>query len=154
MFLLFFWKCKSMLMNDQKVLIVQDDFWKICIVSIKQVLRGSWLQTGGKIKLLVVIQAFKSSTGCGALLSCDRYLHSSAKSNKKKEDREEEIQEKMVEYSKDAAISEISKLAEMQQVEFEIAVEAGKLNVVAVEYAKRFEATHVILHRYSQFASL
>lgn len=58
-----------MLMNDQKVLIVQDDFWKICIVSIKQVLRGSWLQTGGKIKLLVVIQAFKSSTGCGALLS-------------------------------------------------------------------------------------
>ncbi|CAI9782894.1 unnamed protein product [Fraxinus pennsylvanica] len=135
-----------MSMNDQKVLIVQDDFWKICTASIKQVLRGSWLQTGGKMKLLVIVQAFKNSTGCGALC-CDSKLHSNATTNKKKEDVEEEIQEKMAEYSEDAAISEILKLAEMQQVQFEIAVEAGKLKEVAVEYAKRFEATHVILHR-------
>ncbi|KAL2501992.1 putative serine/threonine-protein kinase PBL28 [Forsythia ovata] len=133
--------------NDQRVLIVQGAFWEICTVSIKQVLRGSWLQPGGKTKLLVIIQAFRNSTGCGALLSCDRKLHSSATINKKKEDIEEEIQEKIAAYSKNAEISEILKLAEMQQVEFEIAVEAGKLKEVAVEYAMRFEATHVILHR-------
>ncbi|KAL2480818.1 Inactive protein kinase [Abeliophyllum distichum] len=106
--------------NDQRVLIVQGAFWEICTVSIKQVLRG-------------FMQVVKENYILSATIN--------------KKDIEEEIQEKIAAYSKNAEISEILKLAEMQQVEFEIAVEAGKLKEVAVEYAKRFEATHVILHR-------
>ncbi|KAL2455726.1 Uncharacterized protein Adt_47135 [Abeliophyllum distichum] len=44
-------------------------------------------------------------------------------------------------------IAGIRILAEVQQVEFGIAVEAGSLNEVVVEYAKKFEATRVLLPR-------
>ncbi|KAL0359668.1 UNVERIFIED_CONTAM: Inactive protein kinase SELMODRAFT [Sesamum angustifolium] len=75
-------------------------------------------------------------------------LHSTATINKCKEDIEKATQQTLLQYSNCLDYEVILRTAEALQVEFEIAVEAGLLKEVAVQYAKNFQATHVILHRH------
>ncbi|KAI3444269.1 hypothetical protein Pfo_000934 [Paulownia fortunei] len=138
--------------NTQRVLIIQDASRALCIISVRHVLSGLSLRCGDKIRLLGIIQAFTKTNrlypkGCGSFIKHKTKLHSSATINKHKEDIKEETQKTLERYANCAETKEILKIAETSQVEFEIAVEAGLLKEVAVEYAKSFQATHVILHR-------
>ncbi|KAL7138278.1 hypothetical protein ABFS83_10G152200 [Erythranthe nasuta] len=138
-------------MNTQRVLIVQDASKELCAIYVKHVLREFSLKRGDKIRFLGIIQAFAKKNngfipkGCGVLLK--NKTHSSRTIHKHKEDIKEETRKTAQRYSKCAESREIVKIAEALQVEFEMAVEAGLLKEVAVEYAKSFHATHVILHR-------
>ncbi|KAL9154926.1 hypothetical protein ABFS82_10G148900 [Erythranthe guttata] len=120
-------------MNTQRVLIVQDASKELCAISVKHVLREFSLKRGDKIRFLGIIQAFTKKNN-------ENKTHSSRTIHKHKEDIKEETRKTAQRYSK-------IRIAEALQVEFEMAVEAGLLKEVAVEYAKSFQATHVILHR-------
>ncbi|KAL2464549.1 putative serine/threonine-protein kinase PBL28 [Forsythia ovata] len=136
--------------NTQKVLIIQDASKELCNVSIIEALRSLSLRPGAKLKLLGIIQAFRTvhrfyPLRCG--IGYKSRLHSSATINKKKEDIKQEVQQTTDEYSRCALTARICKQAETLKVEFDITVEAGSLKEVSVEYAKRFGATHMILPR-------
>ncbi|KAG8372194.1 hypothetical protein BUALT_Bualt12G0041000 [Buddleja alternifolia] len=136
--------------NTQRVLIIHDASRELSTISIRHTLRGFSLRRGDKIRFLGIIQAFvkiDNRSACGSFLKYKTKLHSSATSRKHKEDINDEIQKTLHRYSSCAKCIEIMKIAETLQVEFEIAVEAGLLKEVAVEYAKSFQTTHVILHR-------
>ncbi|XP_022841961.1 uncharacterized protein LOC111365653 [Olea europaea var. sylvestris] len=138
--------------SNQKVLIIQDASKELCAVSIREALRSLSLTPGAKVKLLGIIPAFRTAhrfypLRCG--LGLKSRLQSSVTINKKKEDIEQQVQQMMDEYSRCSHIARIWRQAEIQKVGFEIAVEAGSLKEVAVDYAKSYGATHVILPRYT-----
>ncbi|CAA3008160.1 serine threonine- kinase CDG1-like [Olea europaea subsp. europaea] len=114
------------------------------------------LTPGAIVQLLGIIPAFRTVNrfypprcGFGGWFSI-RFkgrMHSSVTINKKKEDIQQEVQHMIDEYSRCSRIARIRRQAETQKVDFDIAVEAGSLKEVAVEYAKSYGATHVILPR-------
>ncbi|KAK4412780.1 Inactive protein kinase SELMODRAFT [Sesamum alatum] len=135
--------------NAQRVLIIQDVSRELCVTCARNVMSGLSLGAPDTLKLLGVVEAFTKNNykGCVSILKNKTRLHSTATINKRKEDIEEATQKTLVQYSNCAEYKEILRTAETLQVEFEIAVEAGLLKEVAVQYAKSFHATHVILHR-------
>ncbi|KAK6147818.1 hypothetical protein DH2020_018730 [Rehmannia glutinosa] len=130
--------------NTHRVLIIQDASRALCINSVRHVLSGLSLRVGDTIKVLGIIQAFRKNTSkkCGSWLKRKTKLHSSATINKHREDIKEETQKTLERYTNCKETKEMLKIAQTLQVEFEIAVEAGLLKEVAVEYAKSFQATH------------
>ncbi|CAA3013562.1 serine threonine- kinase CDG1-like [Olea europaea subsp. europaea] len=143
--------------SNQKVLIIQDASKELCAVSIREALRSLSLTPGAKVKLLGIIPAFRTAhrfypLRCG--LGLKSRLHSSVTINKKKEDIEQQVQQMMDEYSRCSHIARIWRQAEIRKVGFEIAVEAGSLKEVAVDYAKSYGATHVILPRMKRDSSV
>ncbi|KAL0339827.1 UNVERIFIED_CONTAM: Proline-rich receptor-like protein kinase PERK8 [Sesamum radiatum] len=105
--------------NTKRVLIIQDASRELCVTCVRNVLRGLSLGPRDILKLLGVIEAFTKNNSVYHK-GCISILNYEV----------------------------IVRTAEALQVEFEIAVEAGLLKEVAVQYAKNFQATHVILHRH------
>ncbi|KAL0383391.1 UNVERIFIED_CONTAM: Proline-rich receptor-like protein kinase PERK8 [Sesamum calycinum] len=139
--------------NTKRVLIIQDASRELCVTCVRNVLRGLSLGPRDILKLLGVIEAFTKNNsvyhkGCISILKNQTRLHSTATINKCKEDIEKATQQTLLQYSNCLDYEVILRTAEALQVEFEIAVEAGLLKEVAVQYAKNFQATHVILHRH------
>ncbi|KAL0453265.1 UNVERIFIED_CONTAM: Proline-rich receptor-like protein kinase PERK8 [Sesamum latifolium] len=139
--------------NTKRVVVIQDASRQPCVTCVRNILSGLSLGPGDTLKLLGVIEAFTKNNsvyhkGCISILKNQTRLHSTATINKRKEDIEEATQKTLVQYSHCLDYKEILRTAETLQVEFEIAVEAGLLKEVAVQYAKSFQATHVILHRH------
>ncbi|KAL3533404.1 hypothetical protein ACH5RR_006925 [Cinchona calisaya] len=135
--------------ENQKILVIQDASVEICTTAVKSTLQNISLNSGDKIKLLRIIQPFKATSSCTGCLSLARNkskLHSSATHRRKQEDMIKEIQEQK-ESLNSARFSEVLGLAEQKQVELELAVDVGLLKEVAVDAAKNFEATIVILDR-------
>ncbi|XP_071909477.1 probable serine/threonine-protein kinase PBL21 isoform X1 [Coffea arabica] len=137
----------------QKILVIQDASVEPCgIETVTFALRNFPLKIGDKIRLLRIIQPFRteatcSSTGCMLLARNKSKLHSSATHRKKQNDMMKEIQSQK-ESLNSAKITEVRMLAEQKQVELELAVDVGSLKEIAVDTAKKFEATMVILDRH------
>ncbi|KAH6818660.1 hypothetical protein C2S51_002263 [Perilla frutescens var. frutescens] len=135
--------------SQQRALIIHDASKQLCI-SLRNVVIELSLRYGDKVELLVITEAFTEkhrlhAKRCGLMLKSK--THSSTTINKHKQDIKEEAQKTLVRYSNSAEFKEMLMFAEILQVEFEITVEAGMLKEIAVEYAKAFRATHVILGR-------
>ncbi|XP_057786558.1 uncharacterized protein LOC131004000 [Salvia miltiorrhiza] len=135
-----------------RALIIHDASKQLSI-SLRSIVVDLSLRYGGIIKLLVITEAFTDehrfhAKGCGLMLKSTSKTHSStATYNKHKADIEEETHKTLVRYSNSAEFKEMVEAAHMLQVEFGMTVEAGMLKEVAVEYAKSYQATHVILGR-------
>ncbi|CAI9779560.1 unnamed protein product [Fraxinus pennsylvanica] len=105
--------------NTKKILMVQHASGILDFKFIRKTIKS--LGPNDKITVLAIIQKTSDNKG------------------------KQDVKEKLDEYSKCTDIAEIRILAQARQVEFNVAVEAGSPNEVAVEYAKKFEATRVHL---------
>ncbi|CAI9779567.1 unnamed protein product [Fraxinus pennsylvanica] len=121
--------------HTQRMLIIQHASEDLGFKTLREAVL--LLKPGDKVLVLAIIQQAASSAVQSRKLQ----------DNEKLKDIKEAIKQKQDKYSNCAEIEGIRILAEARQVEFDIAVEAGFLNEVAAEYAKKIEATRVILPR-------
>ncbi|CAK9170432.1 unnamed protein product [Ilex paraguariensis] len=144
-------------MSDQaeRVLVIQDTSRALRTDAIKSTLHALSLKPGDKIKLLGVIDHHISTPKtfsifcCGLLLAYKAKLHTSATISSKLETIEKDCTKKLEEYQNHTEIKELLKLPEMQQIEFDMTVEAGNsLKEVAIQAASNFDATYVFLDKH------
>ncbi|KAA8544521.1 hypothetical protein F0562_022533 [Nyssa sinensis] len=141
-----------MSIESQRVVLIQDASREVSSSAIRWALHGLSLKPGDMLTFLSVLhQVINPSTltfmGAGKLMGYKNRADSSIfGANQKIVD--EEVAKKKKEYKNNVELMHISKLYEMQKIEFKIVVDAGPSpKVVALDAAKKLGATWVILDR-------
>ncbi|XP_019162300.1 PREDICTED: serine/threonine-protein kinase CDG1-like [Ipomoea nil] len=139
----------------QKVLIVLDASLEPSADGIVAAIRSLSLKQGDSVLQLGVMQPFTTDntsppcTGCIAVLGRKTKLHSiSATISMRKKHIQQEAQKKRKEYLSNPKIADLIKQLQMQQIKFDIEVEADdSLNEITIRVAESLRATCVILDR-------
>nr|GMC86047.1 serine/threonine-protein kinase CDG1-like [Ipomoea batatas] len=137
----------------QKVLIVLDASLERNADGIIAAIRSLPLKQGDRVLQLGVIQPLRTDNtsppcmGCIVEIVRKTKLHSSATISMRKKHLEQEARKKKKEYLSNPKIADLIKQLQMQQIKFDIEVEADSLNETTVRVAESLGATCVILDR-------
>ncbi|XP_058080009.1 inactive protein kinase SELMODRAFT_444075-like isoform X2 [Magnolia sinica] len=126
----------------KRVVVIQDASRNISSTAIKWILQGLQLKPGDALILLGVLHqvntpmGYKSRVGSSSIVGANKNIIKEA------------VTRKMEEYHNSKLISEIRKLYETNQVEFNVkVVAAASPKIVALDIAKKLRATWIILDR-------
>nr|GLL24486.1 serine/threonine-protein kinase CDG1-like [Ipomoea trifida] len=116
-------------------------------------IRSLPLKQGDRVLQLGVIQPLRTDNtsppcmGCIVEIVRKTKLHSSATISMRKKHLEQEARKKKKEYLSNPKIADLIKQLQMQQIKFDIEVEADSLNETTIRVAESLGATCVILDR-------